>query len=112
MLTKVIPLSTQLTLQEYLSQYKIKTDLLPAFEELGVEEPDDMIDIEPSNIEDIIKSKGLKQVEANRLRKCYQAIKKTDTSTAKGAEGWSPLALAHYGNHADIIQLLTNAGAK
>ena len=30
----------------------------------------------------------------------------------KGAERWSPLALANYGNHADIIQLLTNAGAK
>ena len=64
------PMSTP-TLQEYLSQYKIKTDLLPAFEDLGVEEPGDMIDIEPSNIEDIIKSEGLKQVEASRLRKCY-----------------------------------------
>ena len=30
----------------------------------------------------------------------------------KGARRWSPLALANYGNHTDVIQLLTNAGAK
>ena len=29
----------------------------------------------------------------------------------KGAEGWSPLALAIDDNHTEIIQLLTDAGA-
>ena len=79
MLTKVTPLSTHLTLQEYLAQWRIKTDLLAAFAELGVEEPNDLIDIESSHIENIITSKGLKQVEATRLRKCYQAIKNPNT---------------------------------
>ena len=83
MLTKATPLSTQLTLQEYLAQWKIKTDLLAAFAELGVEEPDDMSEIEPSEI----TSNGLKKVEARKLRKCYQAITNTDTSTANGSSG-------------------------
>ena len=87
MLTKVTPLSTQLTLKDYLAQWKIKTDLLAAFAELGVEEPDDMSEIEPSEIEDIITSNGLKKVEARKLRKCYQAITNTDTSTANGSSG-------------------------
>ena len=30
----------------------------------------------------------------------------------KGAEGWSPLALAKHGNHAEIVQLLKDAGAQ
>ena len=87
MLTKVTPLSTHLTLQEYLAQWRIKTDLLAAFAELGVEEPDDMSEIEPSEIEDIITSNGLKKVEARKLRKCYQAITNTDTSTANESSG-------------------------
>ena len=81
MLTKVTPLSTQLSLKDYLAQWKIKTDLLAAFAELGVEEPNDLIDIESSHIENIITSKGLKQVEATRLRKCYQAIRRVCIQT-------------------------------
>ena len=86
MTTKVTPMSS-LSLQAYLTQSRIKTDLLDAFEQLGVEETNDMIDIELSDIETIITSKNLKKVEATRLRKCYQAIKKTDTSTANETKG-------------------------
>ena len=78
---------SSLSLQAYLTQSRIETDLLDAFESLGVEETNDMIDIELSDIETIITSKNLKKVEATRLRKCYLAIKKTDTSTANETKG-------------------------
>ena len=83
MLTKVIPLSTQLTLQEYLAQWRIKTDLLAAFAELGVEEPDDMSEIEPSEIEDIITSNGLKKVEARKAKELVDNKKKEENETKR-----------------------------
>ena len=86
MSTKVTPMSS-LSLQEYLTQSRIKTDLIDAFESLGVEETNDLIEIELSDIEDIITSENLKKVEAFRLRKCYKVIKKTDTSTANETKG-------------------------
>ena len=64
--------STPSTLAGLMKGWKIKTDLTASFDQIGLEEPSDIYDLEEEDVETICKE--LKKLEANRFRKGYQAM--------------------------------------
>ena len=61
-------------LSELMKKWKIRSDIVPALVAFGVEIPSDIVDLEPSDVEELIESGSLKRVEANRFRKSYNAM--------------------------------------
>ena len=62
------------TIPEWLAAWKIKADLTSAFEELEVEEPNDLKDLDEEDIEELITKQGVKKLSSKRLRKAFQAM--------------------------------------
>ena len=62
------------TIPEWLAAWKIKADLTSAFEELEVEEPNDLKELDEEDIEGLITKQGVKKLSSKRLRKAFQAI--------------------------------------
>ena len=61
-------------LSDLMKKWKIRSDIVPALVAFGVEIPSDIVDLEPSDVEELIESGSLKRVEANRFRKSYNAM--------------------------------------
>ena len=64
------------TIPEWLAAWKIKADLTSAFEELEVEEPNDLKLLEEQDIEELITEQKVKKVSSKKLRMAFQAIQK------------------------------------
>jgi len=59
---------------KWCKRWKISTDLIPAFNELGASVPTDLADLDTDDIEEFIQENDLKKIEAKRLRSGHQAI--------------------------------------
>ena len=59
---------------KWCKRWKISTGLIPSFNELGASVPTDLADLDTEDVEEFIQENKLKKIEANRLRKGYEAI--------------------------------------
>tara|TARA_B110000858_G_scaffold39512_1_gene44867 strand:- start:293 stop:1408 length:1116 start_codon:yes stop_codon:yes gene_type:complete len=69
------------TLVELMAKWRIKSDVVVALQELGVEAPSDILNLTNSDIEKFIVDTKLKRVEANRFRKGVKAMVAAASST-------------------------------
>jgi serine/threonine protein kinase len=66
--------SSPCTLAGLMKKWKIKSNVIPALLQLGVETPSDLPDLELEDVNEFILKVKLKKVEGNRFRKGYQAL--------------------------------------
>ena len=64
-----------------MTEWRIKSDVVVALQELGVEEPSDILDLTNTDIEEFILDTKLKKVEANRFRNGVNAMVAAASST-------------------------------
>jgi hypothetical protein len=64
-----------------MAEWRIKSDVVVALQELGVEAPSDILNLTNSDIEKFIVDTKLKRVEANRFRKGVKAMGAAASST-------------------------------
>mgnify|MGYP006135564191 CR=1 FL=1 len=62
------------TLSNLMADWKIKTDVVGALEELGVETPSDILELDAEDVEEFISDVSLKKIEAKRFRNAYNAM--------------------------------------
>ena len=67
-------LTTTDTLSNLMADWKIKTDVVGALEELGVETPSDILELDAEDVEEFISDVSLKKIEAKRFRNAYNAM--------------------------------------
>ena len=67
-------LTTTDTLSNLMADWKIKTDVVSALEELGVETPSDILELDAEDVEEFISDVSLKKIEAKRFRNAYNAM--------------------------------------
>ena len=63
------------TMEAWLISRKIKLDYKTALTSLGVEEPEDFMDLEDEDIEEFATSNDLNKIQKRRLNKAYREIK-------------------------------------
>jgi hypothetical protein len=67
-------LTTTDTLSNLMADWKIKTDVVGALEELGVETPSDILELDAEDVEEFISDVSLKKIEAKRFRNAYNVM--------------------------------------
>ena len=68
-------LTTAATLSALMTEWRIKSEhVVGALEELGVETPSDILELDAEDVEEFISDVSLKKIEAKRFRKAYNAM--------------------------------------
>ena len=68
-------LTTAATLSALMTEWRIKSEhVVGALEELGVETPSDILELDAEDVEEFISDVSLKKIEAKRFRNAYNAM--------------------------------------
>jgi hypothetical protein len=68
-------LTTAATLSALMTEWRIKSEhVVGALEELGVETPSDILELDTEDVEEFISDVSLKKIEAKRFRNAYNAM--------------------------------------
>ena len=70
------------TMKAWLISHKIKLEYKTALTSLGVEEPEDFMDLEDDDIEEFATSNDLNKIQKRRIIKAYREIKYDEESNS------------------------------
>ena len=73
--SKIAKQTTSTVLEDWLTTHKIKLEYKAALISLGVEEPQDFMDLDDEDIEEFVTSNDLNKIQKKRIIKAYREIK-------------------------------------
>ena len=101
------PTTRQSSISKLMTEWRIKSDVVVALQELGVEEPSDILDLTNNDIEEFILDTKLKKVEANRFRNGVNAMVAAASSSTSLPN--APLAPSAQSGSSDDLPIAVTA---